>query len=94
MTEKVIGRCSICGGQVVQVLVWLGVGPPPEAYCKSCGAIRKSNLPTIPMESPNGRDRAGWDGGRERWEYKADKDTPRYDQYFRPMGTGGYYASW
>lgn len=45
--EKIIGKCSSCGGRVVlHIGPWFGVNPP-EPYCKDCGAERE--LPTIKM---------------------------------------------
>lgn len=47
--DRVIGRCSICGGNVTFPDVWLGI-TPPKPVCIGCGATRiKDDLPTIPM---------------------------------------------
>ena len=49
MNKQVIGRCSICGGNVTIPNVWLGV-IPPKPSCESCGAIKRDNLPIIDMD--------------------------------------------
>lgn len=53
MTEtRVIGTCSLCGGAVVQVTVYFGVGPFPPPYCSSCHATKKRpHGPVIDMDS-------------------------------------------
>ena len=50
MTDKVcIGRCSICGGRVMQYTVLWIVGPWPPARCESCGATEEAPEKVIPM---------------------------------------------
>lgn len=40
-----IGRCSICGGDVVgETGAWGSVLPPPPARCESCGAWPKGEV--------------------------------------------------
>ena len=47
--ESVIGRCSICGGDVVtHTGAWWGINPPIP-YCVSCGAVEDKGLPEIKM---------------------------------------------
>lgn len=52
--NKVIGRCSICNGNVVVPDVWMGVIPPTPT-CSSCGATKSINdhLPVIEMTPSN-----------------------------------------
>lgn len=46
--EQRIGKCSLCGGDVVgYVGVWMSVSPPPPPRCTSCGAGLASDV--IPM---------------------------------------------
>lgn len=52
MTNKVIGSCSICGGNVVVPTSWYGVYPP-EPTCETCGAVKKRSLPVVEMEQPD-----------------------------------------
>lgn len=63
--SKTIGRCSICGGEVID----------PEngdkAFCDQCGAKRSLSLPTIPMDPPYrpwDRQRP-WPQGPYPWPY-------------------------
>lgn len=46
---KVLGSCSICGGNVVIPLVWMGIYPPTP-YCNSCGAVREEEKKIIKMK--------------------------------------------
>lgn len=47
--EQVIGRCSICGGEVTVPVMWWGVIPPTPT-CSKCGATEaKAAGPVIPM---------------------------------------------
>lgn len=57
--EKVIGKCSICGGAVVVPDVWYESTTIPEARCKACGAIVDDtpDLPVIKMKP-----RTSWGG--------------------------------
>ena len=49
--EQKIGRCSLCGGDVVAFRgAWGGITPPPPARCSSCGAVEDDGLPTIKMQ--------------------------------------------
>jgi hypothetical protein len=61
--NKIVGRCSICGGNVTLPDVWMGIHPPVPT-CQSCGATKKSDLPVIPMTPPRrwpGPDRASFE---------------------------------
>lgn len=50
--EQVIGRCSNCGGQVVQHFgAWYGV-VPPTPHCRSCNYVPSWTQPVIPMVPP------------------------------------------
>ena len=49
MNEKIIGKCSICGGLVTVPNIWYGINPPIPT-CSSCGAVKKDLLPVIDME--------------------------------------------
>lgn len=45
MSEKKIGRCSICGGDVVGWDgAWFGVQPPPPPHCTKCGARERGDV--------------------------------------------------
>lgn len=45
-----IGRCSICGGNVMAHHgAWYGICPPPPPTCDSCGAVEAASDPVIPM---------------------------------------------
>ena len=48
MNKIIIGQCSICGGNVSIPEIWHGVNPPVPT-CENCGAVKKRNLPIIPM---------------------------------------------
>lgn len=49
MSEQTIGRCSICGGDVVgHVGAWWATIPPPPAKCSQCGAV-EARGPVIQM---------------------------------------------
>lgn len=45
----VIGKCSICSGEVRLDTV-VGSVVPPKPKCISCGAVKKDNTPIIEME--------------------------------------------
>lgn len=50
--EQVIGKCSNCGGQVVQFFgAWYGV-VPPTPHCRSCNWVPSWTQPVIPMVPP------------------------------------------
>ena len=49
--NNTIGRCSICGGDVVIPMHWSAVVPPVPT-CTSCGATKRRRLPTVEMEPP------------------------------------------
>ena len=45
MADRVIGTCSVCGGDVVAYDgVWMSVSPPPADHCSRCGAVRAKGL--------------------------------------------------
>lgn len=50
VNERVIGKCSLCGGPVTVPIVWHGINMPLPA-CKHCGATHhaEDSLPTLPM---------------------------------------------
>jgi NAD-dependent SIR2 family protein deacetylase len=51
MSEKIrIGRCSICGGNVMAWQAWASVDPPPAPECAQCGAVAEDRGPVIPMK--------------------------------------------
>lgn len=55
--EQVIGRCSICGGDVVcHQGAWWGT-IPPVPHCVSCGAVQDNRGPVIPMRPAGTRTR-------------------------------------
>lgn len=60
MTYRVIGTCSICGGDV-QVFsgAWGGINPPTPS-CVSCHATPRNVGPVIQMEGGRGK--------RQDWE--------------------------
>lgn len=47
ITGQKIGKCSVCGGDVVLPDTWMGT---PRGRCSKCGRREKSNLPIIQME--------------------------------------------
>jgi len=50
--DQVVGKCSICGGDVVLPFFYLSV-KPPVPRCVICGAVAKQdNRQVIPMEPP------------------------------------------
>lgn len=49
MTDRTVGKCSICGGLVTCPSIWHGV-IPPVPKCTKCGATaQQPELPVIPM---------------------------------------------
>jgi len=56
MRNQIVGRCSICGGRVLQYKVLHIVGPFPPAVCEKCGAEESVRGPIIPMEKPRNLD--------------------------------------
>ena len=48
--KQVVGKCSLCGGRVMQYKVLWIVGPFPPAECEKCGAVEAPRGPVIPME--------------------------------------------
>lgn len=55
MSNKIIGKCSLCNGNVVIPELWFGV-QPPIATCQTCGGVEKNKLPVIDMIKPNQED--------------------------------------
>ena len=51
MSHRIIGSCSLCGGQVGVPTIWHGVHPP-EPQCLKCHAIAKQPGPVIEMQPP------------------------------------------
>ena len=50
MNDRIVGRCSLCGGAVTIPIVYWGVGQP-QPTCRSCGAtMRQPVLPMVPMQ--------------------------------------------
>ena len=50
MDRQRIGRCSICGGDVMaHVGPWMGTVPPGPPCCASCGAVDARSDRVIPM---------------------------------------------
>jgi len=49
MRDQIVGKCSICGGRVLQHKFLHMVGPMPPAECERCHAQEASG-PVIPME--------------------------------------------
>lgn len=47
--NKVIGTCSLCGGQVCVPTIYHSV-VPPRPQCVRCGAVAKRTGPVIEME--------------------------------------------
>lgn len=45
---QILGRCSICGGNVTVPFMWHGIYPPVPT-CNSCGAVKKNTTPVIDM---------------------------------------------
>lgn len=48
MTYRIIGRCSLCGGNVTLPETWAGTQPPTPG-CMNCGAVKRNDLPVIDM---------------------------------------------
>lgn len=46
--NNVIGRCSICGGNVTIPEVWMSTRRPVPR-CENCGAVADNGLPVIRM---------------------------------------------
>ncbi len=43
--EKIIGSCSICGGDVWRYIgPWYAIVPPPPPKCISCGATMRAGV--------------------------------------------------
>ncbi|WP_146648226.1 hypothetical protein [Labilithrix luteola] len=47
--DRVVGRCSLCGGCVCIPHLWMGIYPP-EPTCTSCGAVAQGPEPVIAMK--------------------------------------------
>ena len=53
MNEQIVGTCGNCGGAVMAVTTWMGMGPPPPPKCRGCGAHKRNGYgPVIPMGPP------------------------------------------
>lgn len=58
--SRVVGRCSICNGDVTIPELWLGV-QAAHATCSTCGATAAApELPVIPMTPPRKVKPWGW----------------------------------
>lgn len=66
MTQRIIGKCSLCGGRVILETVQWIVGPPMPARCEACGASedQTANMPTVPMR-PSDHRSIMWPSGIE-----------------------------
>ena len=54
MSDKVVGKCSNCGGVVTVPDIYHGIDQP-SAECKSCGYVKSTKgLPEIDM-TPKGK---------------------------------------
>ena len=80
MSNKCIGRCSCCEGNVVVPAVWHGT-IPPTPRCEACGATQKNTKPVIEMENPN-------DGKRTllNESIPAAPEAPRNIRYNEALG--------
>ena len=47
--NKVIGKCSLCGGEVCVPKAWHGTHPPTPT-CRQCHAVAEVAGPVIPMK--------------------------------------------
>lgn len=45
---KILGECSICGGNVIMPTIWHGIYPPTPT-CSTCSAVAEIR-PTIKMK--------------------------------------------
>ena len=60
---KLVGTCSICGGDVMGVRGgWTSVLPPPPDECSSCGAVAGTDIIGMTPRPAGGpkRTRGGW----------------------------------
>jgi len=46
-----VGTCSLCGGDVMAIRTYWGVGPIPRPQCNRCGAVMDSPMfdDVVPM---------------------------------------------
>jgi hypothetical protein len=51
MSNRVVGKCSLCGGVVTMPESWMSVDPP-SPQCQKCHAVKDDTdgLPVIPMK--------------------------------------------
>ncbi|HXP50981.1 MAG TPA: hypothetical protein VN922_13565 [Bacteroidia bacterium] len=82
---EIIGKCSICGGQVEAFVgPWFGT-TPPRARCKSCGAVEARSTTVIPMvPSSHPRD-DDWDYKKNLDKYYSYEDTDNTFKSFQNM---------
>lgn len=52
MSYQVIGKCSLCGGEVVLDDHWMAT-VPQKPYCRSCHATARPPQNVIDMEPPS-----------------------------------------
>lgn len=70
--KRIIGQCSICGGNVVVPTVCWSVNPPVP-ICESCGAVKRNELPVIPMVPGKQRKWTNkWSESRIDWRNACD----------------------
>lgn len=58
MSYTVMGKCSLCGGEVILHDVWAST-VPQKPRCATCGATAKPPQNVIEMERPSSSDRHG-----------------------------------
>lgn len=49
INDTLIGKCSICGGDVTVPKIHYSV-IDPKPTCKKCGAVKANDMPVIKME--------------------------------------------
>lgn len=79
VNERVVGKCSICGGEVVVPVAFHSTEAPVPS-CRKCGAVAHTtaDLPVIPMK-PGSLSRnwqpwneEGWNSEEEEQNYYPD----------------------
>lgn len=76
----IIGKCSLCRGDVVCPDDWNSVTPPP-IYCTRCGAVKDENgdaLPTIKMVDKNKESNFSQSNNSGNWSeinHKSESDS-------------------
>jgi len=83
--NRVVGKCSICGGRVTVPDVWMGINPPiPQ--CENCYAFEDTtkDLPVVPMkprknplEKYKKWDKCNWSEDQKYyWTHNKSPDDP------------------